>query len=834
MPIEGISMTTVFSLVAVGIALALSTYIGAYYLRPIFDIDALLSSVVYDIATMYDLAYTLPGEVTMQYFGPSSCKWNYNKGGSDISSFYCINPSAVIIKSINVNKEYLLVYDDIYLDYDSKNQEITNWIINSMGRSSMAKAIGYPRISYLAIEMPYYNREVSKQTDTESSTIGYGSLALAPFAGSYTDNAMAAAQTPYSVQIVNHSFIVSKIKVGNYYYTLSNYQDTPLELQTFIDYLAMIYNDICASKTAISGYYIFPKQNQQLWINDATNITYNGMDAVSADEYLKSNPSFLMLSKGNRVNAYISGVSSEKLYDAWTFDSSARSLLGKNDLMQINSPQLTEGLFSNAYRFSPNSGLYLNNLTGFTPSAFSISAWVYLDSSNNQNALIVSKFSENDGGYKLSLDSNNMPEFLTKKAGTVYEAVSNEALVQKKWYHLVGTFNGTHNLLYVNSQLKSAVPAQLTHSQTAHLSISSNALSANGFRGIIDEVLLFDSALTPSEVSVIYSSMPKNNLCSENIMLTLDNDELYNELNDYWNFDSDTGNNVLSALGRNNLTKQNNPLINDLSSKALQLDGNSYLSSSIKPYFDEFSVSFYIKPQALGNSYQYIISTNKDYCISECSEIIGYSISINPNHNIQFHFANSYSNQDTLISAYHLPDNQLTHVIVSYNQGTAKIYINGILSAEKSSSVNYLPQPFYNLTIGSMASYAPSNAYSGLIDELKIFGRELSSSQANYVYSNPDKLVIDEFLDNVKINEYVPNYCFDINELAKMNACQNINEVVMSPDFIKKINEQTNFYAGWNSCIYPYLLYNSSSKELAINAILSDYNPIKGGCSINE
>jgi hypothetical protein len=803
-------------------------------LRPIFDIDSLLSSVVYDIAAMHDLAYTLPGEVTMQYFGPSSCKWNYNKGGSDISSFYCIDPSAVIIKSVNVNKEYLLVYDDIYLDYDSKNQEITNWIINSMGRSSMAKAIGYPRISYLAIEMPYYNREVSKQADAESSTIGYGSLAVAPFAGSYTDNAMAAAQTPYSVQIVNHSFIVSKTKAGNYYYTLSNYQDTPLELQTFIDYLAMIYNDICASETITSGYYIFPKQSRQLWIDTAANITYNGMDAVSADEYLKANPSFLMLSKGNRVNAYIFGVSSEKLYDAWTFDSSARSLLGKNDLMPINSPQLTEGLFSNAYRFSSNNGLYLNNLTGFTPSTFSISAWVYPDSSNNQNAFIVSKFSENEGGYKLSFDSNNMPEFLTKKAGIIYEAVSNEALVQKKWYHLAGIFNGTHNLLYVNSELKSAVPAQLTHSQTAYLSIANNGLSSGGFRGIIDEVLLFDSALTPSEVSTVYSSMPKNNLCSENIMLTLDNDELYNELNDYWNFDFDNGDNILSALGKNNLTKQNNPLINIAGSKALNLDGSSYLSSNIKPYFDEFSISFYITPQELGSSYQYIVSANNNSCLKECSEIIGYSISINPSHNIQFHFANSYSNQDTLISDYHLQENQLTHIIVSYNQGTAKIYINGALSAEKSSSVNYLPEPFYNLTIGSSAFLAPSNAYIGLIDELKIFGKELSGTQANYVYSNPDKLVLNDFLDNIKINEYIPNYCFDINELAKMNECQNIKGVIMSPDFIEKINSRTNFYAGWNSCIYPYLLYDSLSKKLTINAIISDYNPIKGGCDINE
>ena len=45
MPVEGISMTTVFSLIAAGLALALSTYIGGYYLRLLLDTGSLLSSV---------------------------------------------------------------------------------------------------------------------------------------------------------------------------------------------------------------------------------------------------------------------------------------------------------------------------------------------------------------------------------------------------------------------------------------------------------------------------------------------------------------------------------------------------------------------------------------------------------------------------------------------------------------------------------------------------------------------------------------------------------------------------------------------------------------------
>ena len=52
----------------------------------------------------------------------------------------------------------------------------------------------------------------------------------------------------------------------------------------------------------------------------------------------------------------------EKLFDAWTFNSGGKSLLGKNDLI-INNAVLSSGLFGNAYKFSSTS----NIITNFNP-----------------------------------------------------------------------------------------------------------------------------------------------------------------------------------------------------------------------------------------------------------------------------------------------------------------------------------------------------------------------------------------------------------------------------------------------------------------------------------
>ncbi|MFA5333723.1 MAG: LamG domain-containing protein [Candidatus Nanoarchaeia archaeon] len=854
MPVEGISMTTVFSLLAVGIALALSTYIGSYYLRPIFDIDALLTSVAYDIATLYDLAYTLPGEVTMQYFGPSACKWNYNKAGNDVSSFYCIDPSSVVIKTVNVNKQYLIVYDDIYLNYDSHNSEINNWIFNYMNLSSMAKAIGYPRISYLVIELPYYNRRISKQTDFESGKIGYGSLAVAPFAGSYTDNAMTAAATPYPVEIVNHSFVVSKTKVGSYYYTLSNYQYTPIELSTFANYLTGVYNTICNTVNATSGYYIFPVYTPKLVLNATANKIYDGINeiplidnsqAATAHDYLKQMKAFLMISKGNKINAYDSAVSYEKIYDAWTFDNGPYSSLNNNDLT-VHGATLIDSLFGKAYYFNGNSYLEVLNSGAvsqkFMNNEFSVSAWVNLEKTTNDNSTIISKSSQLVNGYTLYLgkDDNLFRFCIFDLPDKKYCAISDEPAIKNRWYHLTGVFNGTHALLYVDSELNLAV------SGTIYPHVADNFMIGKGsnsgyFNGLIDDVKYFDSALSQLDVNMLYSSMSKSNLCSENVMLTLDGSELYNELYGYWNFNFDNGGlEVLSSIGKDNLHKNAAALIDNQNNNFLMLGKNggsninSHLSSSIKPSFSEFSISFYIKPTTTGK-YQYIVSTNNGSCNDECSEIIGYSIRFNPENKIEFIFANSFYEQDIITSNYQFDPLSWTQVIVTFNQGIARIYINGELDSEKSTSVYYIPEPFFNLTIGALAYDAPNYyPYNGWLDEIKIFSKELSSAEANYVYSNPESLVINEFLETIKINDYFINYCFDINELTRMKQCENIKDVEMSADFIDTINSETNYYAGWNSCIYPYLFYDSVSKKLVLKAINSDYNIIAGGCILNE
>jgi hypothetical protein len=116
--------------------------------------------------------------------------------------------------------------------------------------------------------------------------------------------------------------------------------------------------------------------------------------------------------------------------------------------------------------------------------------------------------------------------------------------------------------------------------------------------------------------------------------------------------------------------------------------------------------------------------------------------------------------------------------------------------------------------------------------ELKIFSKELSIDEAEYVYNNRDKLEIKPIFEEMAINTYVNDYCFNIEELIQRTPCENVDQVVFSDNFIKIINELTNYFAGWNSCIYPFFSYDSENKEIILNATLAEPNIIRGGCDL--
>lgn len=232
MPVEGISMTTVFSLVTVGMVMSIAAFLGGSYLKPSFDITAVMTSVAYDLAAMYDIAYTMPGEVKIRYYGPDICKWNYHQKSDSATSFHCFSGQAVMINEVVVDNELLLTTKDPYMKYDEKKDyEIP------IGATSLY----YPRPSVSRIDINYYDAQICPF----EGTYKYCALASAPFAADYNDLDLITAPTPYNVRVEDYSFVVEKKNVGNFYSTVDRDVNRAENLINFLRVLIDVYTNVC-------------------------------------------------------------------------------------------------------------------------------------------------------------------------------------------------------------------------------------------------------------------------------------------------------------------------------------------------------------------------------------------------------------------------------------------------------------------------------------------------------------------------------------------------------------------------------------------------------------
>ena len=188
---------------------------------------------------------------------------------------------------------------------------------------------------------------------------------------------------------------------------------------------------------------------------------------------------------------------------------------GNNGTLGINcpttAPSWVVGKIGNALNFngstnniSINDSVNLN----FTTS-MSVSAWIKWNIIPSTGVAYATILNNNgDSQYRLQHNGTNSNfEFGIKtNSGDTY-VTSLTSPVAGVWYHLVGTWDGNLIKLYVNGVLEKTGPRTGTiPSSIIPVKIGSSSSSARWFNGIIDEVNLWNQALTQAEVTQVYSS----------------------------------------------------------------------------------------------------------------------------------------------------------------------------------------------------------------------------------------------------------------------------------------------------------------------------------------
>ena len=224
---------------------------------------------------------------------------------------------------------------------------------------------------------------------------------------------------------------------------------------------------------------------------------------------------------------------------------------------QTGCPQLVEG-YNRPMLFNGSSDyVYFGSYANVAGASYgTVSAWIYLTGAANDHATIYTcqtGASWRNMRLVLNIKAPNIVRFHLSN-GTSYLANSlvSSALNYNQWYHVAGTYNGTTAKIYIDGSLNASYTTSITPGSfnAAFTAIGYMDYSNRYFPGIINEVAVYDSALTLAQVGVLATTGPNGGPLPPNPAAGLSTLPSTTNLIGYWRNDNNVTWTDLSGNGK--------------------------------------------------------------------------------------------------------------------------------------------------------------------------------------------------------------------------------------------------------------------------------------------
>jgi len=278
------------------------------------------------------------------------------------------------------------------------------------------------------------------------------------------------------------------------------------------------YNDTSGNEnvTDVNTFTVYSKDFNLTYPTDTTEVYLNISSCVGSGCYQTgyytpenqstSNP-FYILGNNGTVNIKLNATLNETLNKCMSIFLSNDSYY--NDTIDYQFRGWENGTIGNRLRFD-GSDDYIDLGNSSTLNSvrinFTVSAWIYPKQ--------LKEFA-----YHRILDRNSTFAFFVSDTNNIGIQVINETGVQKaistsnavstnKWYHVVGLYNSTDIVIYVNgTEVVSTSQVGLMHDSSAlsyYIGHSSEIGETKYFNGTIDEVMFWNRTLNSTEINWIY------------------------------------------------------------------------------------------------------------------------------------------------------------------------------------------------------------------------------------------------------------------------------------------------------------------------------------------
>jgi hypothetical protein len=205
----------------------------------------------------------------------------------------------------------------------------------------------------------------------------------------------------------------------------------------------------------------------------------------------------------------------------WGLDGSAQDRAGANHGTLLGSPTLRAGVVRQSYALNGlNQSVVVPDGPALNPrNQLTLAAWVlYTGGRDGVNRDLVGKEANTAGRqYLLNLAVIDRFGATVVLPGGPIKASSTTVPAANRWYHVLMTYDGAALRLYVDGRLEATTAiAGTIVLGTEPLRIGGGApvgMAPDHFPGVIDEVMLFNRALTPTEAARL-NQVRSAGLCS--------------------------------------------------------------------------------------------------------------------------------------------------------------------------------------------------------------------------------------------------------------------------------------------------------------------------------
>jgi hypothetical protein len=307
-----------------------------------------------------------------------------------------------------------------------------------------------------------------------------------------------------------------------------------------------------------------------------------------------------------------------------------------------------------------------------------------------------------------------------------------------QWTHFVDTYDGSSVKIYLNGVLQTEAAYNLGIFQ-GNSEVGIGASVGQGtpgqfispFKGKIDEISVYNRALTASEVQAIYNAGSAGKCFVPRCVPPPSG------LVSWWSAEG-TGN---DTIGTNNGALINSVAFNaGMVGQSLDLDGSSaHIRIPDSPglhFSNAMSIEGWIYPTAVGGNFHDIFTK---------WDMIGgldqrsYGTGIVPNGTFAFTLC-PFGTTTTIVifSTNVVAPNQWTHFVDTYDGSAVRIYLNGTLQTEAAYNLGIFPGNGaigIGATVGGGTPGQFISPFKGKIDEISVYNRALTSDEVQALYS---------------------------------------------------------------------------------------------------